>query len=123
MGPGVTRGAGAAGLAVAPCQTWVPELPPAAGDRALLPQPTFALTCICISYLTLQMGNTSNASVFISTLSEREDLIFGTLYLVFGKERWAVLAMSLLQQPRCLPETFQPSAVTDAPRCGHSLAE
>ncbi|XP_069728109.1 opsin-5-like [Phaenicophaeus curvirostris] len=30
------------------------------------------------------MGNTSNASVFISTLSEREDLIFGTLYLVFG---------------------------------------
>ncbi|XP_010154420.1 PREDICTED: opsin-5-like [Eurypyga helias] len=30
------------------------------------------------------MGNASNASVFISTLSEREDLIFGTLYLVFG---------------------------------------
>ncbi|XP_067163941.1 opsin-5-like [Apteryx mantelli] len=30
------------------------------------------------------MGNMSNASVFISTLSEREDLIFGTLYLVFG---------------------------------------
>ncbi|XP_010190307.1 PREDICTED: opsin-5-like [Mesitornis unicolor] len=30
------------------------------------------------------MGNTSNALVFISTLSEREDLIFGTLYLVFG---------------------------------------
>ncbi|XP_025937079.1 opsin-5-like isoform X3 [Apteryx rowi] len=31
-----------------------------------------------------KMGNMSNASVFISTLSEREDLIFGTLYLVFG---------------------------------------
>ncbi|KAM6248687.1 opsin-5-like isoform 2-T3 [Porphyrio hochstetteri] len=30
------------------------------------------------------MGNVSNTSVFISTLSEREDLIFGTLYLVFG---------------------------------------
>ncbi|XP_064887877.1 opsin-5 isoform X4 [Columba livia] len=30
------------------------------------------------------MGNTSNASVFVSTLSEREDLIFGTLYLIFG---------------------------------------
>uniref|UniRef100_A0A8C6ZM63 Opsin-5-like n=1 Tax=Nothoprocta perdicaria TaxID=30464 RepID=A0A8C6ZM63_NOTPE len=30
------------------------------------------------------MGNASNASVFTSTLSEREDLIFGTLYLVFG---------------------------------------
>ncbi|XP_030358410.1 opsin-5-like isoform X1 [Strigops habroptila] len=35
-------------------------------------------------YLVLQMGNESNTSVFISTLSEREDLIFGTLYLVFG---------------------------------------
>ncbi|XP_040432014.1 opsin-5-like [Cygnus olor] len=33
---------------------------------------------------TWQMGNASNASVFTSTLSEREDLIFGTLYLVFG---------------------------------------
>ncbi|CAN8191552.1 unnamed protein product [Coccothraustes coccothraustes] len=31
-----------------------------------------------------QMGNASNTSVFTSTLSEREDLIFGTLYLVFG---------------------------------------
>ncbi|XP_074698846.1 opsin-5-like isoform X1 [Strix aluco] len=31
-----------------------------------------------------EMGNVSNTSVFISTLSEREDLIFGTLYLVFG---------------------------------------
>ncbi|XP_041273694.1 opsin-5-like [Onychostruthus taczanowskii] len=30
------------------------------------------------------MGNASNTSVFTSTLSEREDLIFGTLYLVFG---------------------------------------
>ncbi|KAM8798019.1 opsin-5-like [Eudromia elegans] len=30
------------------------------------------------------MGNVSNASVFVSTLSEREDLVFGTLYLVFG---------------------------------------
>ncbi|XP_030902859.2 opsin-5-like [Melopsittacus undulatus] len=34
--------------------------------------------------LALQMGDASNASEFISTLSEREDLIFGTLYLVFG---------------------------------------
>ncbi|XP_032560956.1 opsin-5-like isoform X1 [Chiroxiphia lanceolata] len=31
-----------------------------------------------------QMGNVSNISLFTSTLSEREDLIFGTLYLVFG---------------------------------------
>ncbi|XP_017591497.1 PREDICTED: opsin-5-like [Corvus brachyrhynchos] len=31
-----------------------------------------------------QMGNVSNTSVFTSTLSEREDLIFGTVYLVFG---------------------------------------
>uniref|UniRef100_A0A8B9T4X0 G-protein coupled receptors family 1 profile domain-containing protein n=2 Tax=Anas platyrhynchos TaxID=8839 RepID=A0A8B9T4X0_ANAPL len=31
-----------------------------------------------------KMGNASNTSVFTSTLSEREDLIFGTLYLVFG---------------------------------------
>ncbi|XP_061865338.1 spermatogenesis-associated protein 2 isoform X2 [Colius striatus] len=31
-----------------------------------------------------EMGNASNTSVFVSTLSEREDLIFGTLYLVFG---------------------------------------
>ncbi|XP_063260982.1 opsin-5-like [Prinia subflava] len=30
------------------------------------------------------MGNASNTSVFTSTLSEREDLIFGSLYLVFG---------------------------------------
>ncbi|XP_066055318.1 opsin-5-like [Chamaea fasciata] len=30
------------------------------------------------------MGNASNTSGFTSTLSEREDLIFGTLYLVFG---------------------------------------
>ncbi|XP_058670546.1 opsin-5-like [Ammospiza caudacuta] len=30
------------------------------------------------------MGNASNTSAFASTLSEREDLIFGTLYLVFG---------------------------------------
>ncbi|XP_064247675.1 opsin-5-like [Passer domesticus] len=30
------------------------------------------------------MGNTSNTSVFTSTLSETEDLIFGTLYLIFG---------------------------------------
>uniref|UniRef100_A0A8C0ZBX0 Opsin-5-like n=1 Tax=Cyanistes caeruleus TaxID=156563 RepID=A0A8C0ZBX0_CYACU len=30
------------------------------------------------------MGNESNTSAFTSTLSETEDLIFGTLYLVFG---------------------------------------
>ncbi|XP_019365802.1 PREDICTED: opsin-5-like [Gavialis gangeticus] len=30
------------------------------------------------------MGNASNSSAFISTLSEREDLIFGTLYSLFG---------------------------------------
>ncbi|XP_068890687.1 opsin-5-like [Aphelocoma coerulescens] len=30
------------------------------------------------------MGNVSDTSVFTSTLSEREDLIFGTVYLVFG---------------------------------------
>ncbi|XP_053814604.1 opsin-5-like [Vidua chalybeata] len=30
------------------------------------------------------MGNASNTSGFTSTLSEREDLIFGTLYLIFG---------------------------------------
>ena len=65
------------------------------------------------------MGNMSNASVFISTLSEREDLIFGTLYLVFGKERQPVIPVSLLraaQVPACLPETFRSFAVTDASR-------
>ncbi|CAM5152755.1 unnamed protein product [Eretmochelys imbricata] len=30
------------------------------------------------------MGNASDSSAFTSTLSEREDLIFGTLYLLFG---------------------------------------
>lgn len=47
-------------------------------------------------YFALQMGNVSNALVFVSTLSEREDLIFGTLYLVFGKERQPVIPLSLL---------------------------
>lgn len=66
------------------------------------------------------MGNVSNALVFISTLSEREDLIFGTLYLVFGKERQPVIPLSPLWaaqvpaferhsgllQSLMLPETF-----------------
>lgn len=47
-------------------------------------------------YLALQMGNASNTSVFTSTLSEREDLIFGTLYLVFGKERQPLAPLPLL---------------------------
>lgn len=49
------------------------------------------------------MGNASNASVFISTLSEREDLIFGTLYLVFGKKRCLLYLSPSCGQPRCRP--------------------
>lgn len=69
--------------------------PPAAGEPSA---PSLAeVRSHLYLYLALQMGNMSNASVFVSTLSEREDLIFGTLYLVFGKEGCAVLPLSLLQ--------------------------
>lgn len=46
------------------------------------------LTGICFLFcflIYLQMENASSAPAFLSTLSEGEDLIFGTLYSFFGK--------------------------------------
>ena len=44
----------------------------------------FLMTCLGLLFC-LQMENASSSSVFLSTLSEGEDLIFGTLYSLFGK--------------------------------------
>lgn len=63
--------------------------------------------------LALQMGNASNTSVFTSTLSEREDLIFGTVYLVFGKERWPLDPHVPAQLPARVSQAF---SVTGASR-------
>lgn len=40
-----------------------------------------------LPFLFLQMENASSSSAFLSTLSEGEDLVFGSLYTLFGKSR------------------------------------